>query len=220
MTAFVIQIEFQVGGASNGLTTLTAAFERAGAELADLSRYLFPRLTALFESTIADQFDAEGQGPQAGSWAPLSSSYAAWKQAHYPGQPKLVLSGALRAGLTQSSSPNAMRSMDGDVFRFGTRGLDYASFHQTGTGKMPARPPIDLGGDFEKGLRVAALAAVRDAVREASRGVLDFEGSEYEGQEVMTGRNGGRYINTAGSRTYLKRAANGAVIKRTYRGKR
>lgn len=216
MTAFVLQIEFQVG-AEQGITVLTAAFERASAELADLSRYLFPRLTTLFESTMAAQFDAEGQGPQAGSWAPLSTSYSKWKEAHYPGQPKLVLSGSLRAALTTSNSPNALRTGDGDTFRFGTQGISYASFHQTGTGKMPARPPLDLGGDFEKGMRVAALAGIRQALREASKGILDFEGSEYEGQAVLTGRSGGRYIQSGNSRTYLKRNSKGGIVKRTFK---
>jgi len=222
LSAIALQVEYQVGGGSSEptLARLTTALERAGAEVANIGKHVLPRLLPLLETETAKQFDAEGAGPQSGAWAPLSVSYAAWKAAHYPGAPKLVATGTLRAALTGPSA-NALRSVGGDTLSFGTRGVPYASLHQTGTGKMPQRPPFDFGADFDAGLKAAAMAGVREAVREASSGLLDFEGSEFEGQQVLSGRNGGRYVvGSNGGRTYLKRRGDGSVVKRTFGGKR
>jgi hypothetical protein len=218
MSAIVLSVEYQLGGGQSEptLARLVTALERAGAELLDVGKHILPKLLPLLEVETGKQFDAEGSGPNAGSWAPLSVSYAAWKEAHFPEQPKLVATGALRAALTDSSASGAARDVSGDSLTFGTSGIPYASSHQTGTGKMPARPPFDFGQDFEDGMRAAAEAGVREAVREASDGLLDFEGSEFEGQAVLTGRRGGRYVvNAGGSRTYLKRSKSGAVVRTT-----
>jgi hypothetical protein len=110
--------------------------------------------------------------------------------------------------------------VSGDSLTFGTTGVPYASLHQTGTGRMPSRPPFDFGPDFEAGMQAAAAAGVREAVRAGSDGLLDFEGDEFEGQQVMTGRSGGRYVVNNGARTYLKRNKSGAVVKRTFGGRR
>jgi phage gpG-like protein len=222
VSAIVLSVEYQMGGgaAESTLTRLTTAFERAGAELADVGKHVLPKLLPVLEVETAKQFDAEGAGPQAGSWAPLSVSYSAWKEAHYPGQPKLVATGALRAALTDSSASGALRDVSGDSLTFGTTGVPYASLHQTGTGRMPSRPPFDFGPDFEAGMQSAAAAGVREAVRAGSDGLLDFEGDEFEGQQVMTGRSGGRYVVNNGARTYLKRNKSGAVVKRTFGGRR
>lgn len=221
MSAIVLSVEYQInGGASEPtLTRLTTALERAGAELADIGKHVMPKLLPVLEVETSKQFEAEGGGPQSGSWAPLSVSYSAWKEAHYPGQPKLVATGALRAALTDSSASGALRDVSGAALSFGTAGIPYASLHQTGTGRMPSRPPFDFGSGFEAGVQAAAAAGVREAVRAGSDGLIDFEGDEFEGQQVMTGRSGGRYVVSNGARTYLKRNAAGAVVKQKFRGK-
>lgn len=223
MSAIVLSVEYQVGGGASEptLTRLLTALERSGAELADVGKHVLPKLLPVLEVETAKQFDAEGAGPQAGSWAPLSVSYSAWKEAHYPGQPKLVATGALRAALTDGSSANARRDVSGDSLTFGTTGVPYASLHQTGTGRMPSRPPFDFGADFEAGMQQAAAAGVREAVRAGSDGLLDFEGDEFEGQAVLTGRFGGRYVvGSNGRKTYLKRDKSGRTVQRTFGGKR
>lgn len=214
MSAIVLQVEYQVGGGSAEptLTRLTTALERAGAEVADVGKHILPRLVPVLEQGVAAQFDAEGAGPT-GAWAQLSPPYARWKEANFPGQPILVRTGALRAALTEGGAPGALRDVSSDSLAFGTAGVPYASYHQTGTGRMPSRPPFDFGAELEEGIQQAATAGVRAAVREASDGLLDFEGDVFEGQQVFTGARGGRYINTAGGRTYLKRDRAGNVVR-------
>ena len=178
MSAVAITLEYQVGNETGdqSLERLAVAFERAGAEMADFGKHIFPELVPVLEAGVERQFDAEGTGPTAGPWAQLSAQYAAWKEDNYPGQPLLVATGALRDALTVDGSAHALRDYSASMFNFGTQGLDYASFHQTGTSRMPARPPLDFGPEFERELVGAAAAGVRTAVREASDGLLEVAG--------------------------------------------
>lgn len=161
-----IRIEYEVNGAADGeavLERIAVAFERAGNELADFSKNIFPKLTPVFEAEMERQFDAEGGGPS-GAWDPLSSAYAKWKDEHYPGKTILRRTDAMFEGLTQSSSPFAARVFGGEEFNFGTQGVPYASFHQVGA---YARPPFDFSEDFESDLAREALEAARDAIETA-----------------------------------------------------
>lgn len=170
MSAVAITIEYQVGQQTGEqvLERMAVAFERAGAEMADFGKHIFPELVPVLEAGAAKQFDTEGSGPNAGPWAQLSEAYAAWKSGAAPGAPLLVLTGALRDALTVEGSTNALRDYSSSQFNFGTQGLDYASFHQTGTSNMPPRPPFDFGPEFERELLRAAASGVRAAVKEAT----------------------------------------------------
>lgn len=221
MSAIALSIEFTIGGRTEPtVTRLTAAFERAGAEVADVGKHVLPKLVPVLEEAVARQFDAQGAGPEMGSWAPLSESYAAWKEKHYPGAPILVRTGKLRAALTDSNAEGARRDVGSDVLTYGTQGVPYASHHQEGTSRMPARPPFDFGAGFEAGMQAAAAAGVREAVREASDGLLDFDGDTFEGLPVQSGARGGRFIESGGARTYLKKTSSGEVVKRRFGGGR
>lgn len=170
------QVKYQVGGGAEedaaAWQRMTVAFERAGDEVSDFGRYVFPKLVPVFEAEVAGQFGASGRGPNSGAWAQLSEQYERWKSANYPGKPILERTGALKAALTESGSPFAMRHIDTNEFDFGTTGVPYASFHQTGTMHMPDRPPLDLTQDFERNLQAAALDGVREAM--ASSGASEF----------------------------------------------
>ena len=170
MSAIAITVEYQVGQQSGEQTLerMAVAFERAGAECADFGKHIFPELIPVLEAGAKRQFDSEGSGPSAGAWPQLSEQYAAWKAGAYPGEPILVATGALRDALTVESSTHALRDYSSTQFNFGTQGLDYASFHQTGTASMPPRPPFDFGPETERELVRAAMAGVRAAVREAN----------------------------------------------------
>jgi hypothetical protein len=164
------EISWQVRGGENeplALQKMAFAFERAGDNLRDLGKYVFPRLIPVIEAAEEAQFDAEGQGPQRGAWAQLSAAYEAWKSANYPGQTILKREGHLYGGLTQSSSPFALRRVTSDELDFGTIGVEYASWHQTGTGRMTDRPPFDFGEEFEAEARRAGIAGARDALEQA-----------------------------------------------------
>lgn len=77
--------------------------------------------------SIQRNFEAEGRPSP---WAPLSPAYAEWKEAHYPGQPILQLTGRMRASFHWRSSPQTLKIWN-------TR--PYFRYHQTGTSRMPAR---------------------------------------------------------------------------------
>jgi len=170
MSVLGLSIEYRVGTESGPdvMQRMGVAFERAGAELVDMGRHVFPLLPPVFEAAQARQFDAEGGGPVAGSWAELSDVYAAWKAKRYPGQPILVARGDLRDALTQPNSPFGARDWSASSFVFGTAGIEYASFHQTGTARMPARPPFDLDSQFEDELSVAGRKGINSAIRAAN----------------------------------------------------
>ena len=177
MSAIAFTVEYRVGGTVDpGLKRLAMAFERAGAEVADVGKHILPRVVPVLEAAVGRQFSAEGQGPDVGKWKPLSAVYAAWKEANFPGEPILQRTHALRDGLTSANAPTANRNITGSTLAFGTKGVPHASFHQTGTGKMPSRPPVDLDAQAEKDLQRAALAGVRDAVREAGDGLITPKG--------------------------------------------
>jgi len=166
VSVYGLQVEWAVGSDTgpDSLQRLSVAFERAGEVVGDFGANVFPLLVPVFEDELGRQFAAEGGGPS-GPWAPLSEAYEAWKTDRFPGQPILVATGALREALTDSVSQQAWREWSASAFSFGTAGVEYASFHQTGTGRMPARPPFDFGEAFEADLASAAMAGLRDAIR-------------------------------------------------------
>lgn len=174
MTAYAFTVEVAVGGDSGegALQRFAVAFERAGAAVKDWGRYVFPRLVPVLEGAVREQFDGRGVGPS-GAWAPLSETYAQWKARKAPGMPLMELSGSMREALTNSSSPMAWREWSADAFSFGTVGLRYTGYHQAGTRRMPARPLFDFGPRFEVQLAAAAQAGLREAIREASQGMLE-----------------------------------------------
>lgn len=85
------------------------------------------------------QFASEGR-TGSGGWAPLSPRYAAWKARHYPGQPILVATGALRRSLT--TRPLGIERIEPHEAWLGSD-IDYGGFHQRGDG-VPRRRPVEL----------------------------------------------------------------------------
>lgn len=212
MSVIGLEVKWRIGSESGPdvLQRCGVAFERAGTELVDMGKHVFPLLPSIFEAAEQRQFDAEGAGPVAGSWAALSETYAAWKAKKYPGQPILVATGALRDALTKPNSPLGARDWSATTFVFGTQGVEYASYHQLGTtseasGGMPARPPFDLDEQFQdeldQAVRDGVLASVAEGMGNMADSILDEGGVR---RDVLTGSRGGRYyINSGGNRTYV-----------------
>lgn len=161
-----LRIDYRVNNEADefALQRMMVALERGGTDLSDFARFVFPKMVPIFEAEVARQFAAEGQGPNRGSWAELSPAYGEWKEAHYPGKPILELTGKLREALTSSSADGALRDYDESSFNYGTQGIEYASRHQSGTGRMPDRPPFDFGAEFERGVLEAATEGAREAI--------------------------------------------------------
>lgn len=126
---------------------------RFGRAVGDMSGPLGDLADAVLAAN-AEQFDTEGRG----GWAPLSPAYARRKRAKYGDRPILVASGRLRASLT--TSPD-VRRVDRDSMEVGST-VPYGVFHQRGTKRMPARPPVALPESFR-----------RDAVRIFQRHLVE-----------------------------------------------
>lgn len=170
MSVLGLELQWLVNGVATDDTVMeriSVAFERAGEEVRDFEKHLWPKVTAALETDVRRQFAEQGGGPR-GSWEQLSPQYAAWKNQNYPGQAILRRTDAMYLALTDSSHPNARRAAAGaDTFEFGTIGLEYPSFHQLGTVHMTDRPPFDFGSDFRRDLQQAVGEAVREAVAAA-----------------------------------------------------
>lgn len=179
MSAFGFDISFVIGGSEEkDLHRCSVAFERAGFNMTRFADYVWPGLELAMEAIERDQFELEGAGPIAGAWAPLTLKYEERKAKKYPGQPINVRSGAMRAAFTDSASPFAARMSSDAEMVFGTQGVPYASFPQTGTSKMVPRPPVDFGDEFEALARREVAKGVRQAIHDA--GVSEF-GDIYQG---------------------------------------
>lgn len=86
------------------------------------------------------------QGASGGDrWKPISETTRAAKAAHTPPLDPRVLHATrrLRRSLTQRGNPDQLRRSHDDRLEFGSR-VPYAQFHQSGTSRMPRRPPTQL----------------------------------------------------------------------------
>lgn len=104
-------------------------------------RPAFPHVVRRLKAQLARHFKAEGGGSPSGRWEPLSPSYAARKQRRFPGRPILEATGLLKESLVGSGT--------GSIVVYGARSVfvgsavSYGIYHQTGTGSMPRRAPIE-----------------------------------------------------------------------------
>lgn len=108
-------------------------------------RPLFREVRRDLEEAWRDNFAKLGGG--AGGWAPLDAQYGSWKSVHFPGAPPMIRTGRLFRSLSDlRGEPNEIRK---NSATFGTN-IKYASFHQTGTSKMPRRPVVFEPFDFAR----------------------------------------------------------------------
>lgn len=129
-----------------GLTSMTVALNRMRTDIADWTPFWKNTFAPAFYRHTLEDFVLEG-GRSGASWKPLSPAYAAWKAKRFPGNGLLVRTGALKASLLSADAPQA-------IFRPSATGLEigssvpYALYHQTGTGRMPQRPPLRVDAAF------------------------------------------------------------------------
>lgn len=174
MSFFGLQIQYGIGDGEGDVSVqrFAVALERLGDEISDFGKHVFPRVIDLFEKTIDGQFQAQGRGPVVGPWAPLSPKYAAWKEINFPGLLILQRTGKLKDALTKDGS-NAMRDYSAGQLNFGTIGVEYASFHQTGAPWLPVRAPFDFDSEFETQLTKQMQLGVIEAAREVELEVTE-----------------------------------------------
>lgn len=109
--------------------------------LADRARDMRPvwdELERRFTDFEEKWFGSEGDG----TWAPLSPSYRAWKEKHFPGEPILQRQRDLYRSVTK---PDIAVKEPGYAI-FGTAD-PVAAIHQRRGGRLPVRRVIDLDED-------------------------------------------------------------------------
>lgn len=147
-----------------GDVVLARALSRFGDGVRDFSP-VWEQIRNDFVRIGEEQFGTEG-ARSGQPWAPLSPTYAAWKEKHFPGRPILRLSGALwgqmsvGTGLFVDITPMSM-------LIYPT--LFYAAIHQQGSPRtnMPARKVVALTEDDKVGWMKMIHGYVYDKAREA-----------------------------------------------------
>lgn len=134
---FVLDIQMQVAEVEvRGMVGLNALMRT----ITDV-RPAWPAVAAAVRMAMAQNFATESSRGQ--RWAPLRTAYLLWKMKHHPGTKILELSGDLRRSLTDSGDVNAIQEETKDELYISSR-VPYGRYHQTGTTRMDARPPIAL----------------------------------------------------------------------------
>lgn len=122
-----------------GEKQVSRIFEGLDLRVADL-RPVWQIIAEDFRKIERRQFETEG-GLWRSGWPALSPEYATWKARHYPGKKILELTGRLKASLTGKGPGSVEDLSHPDWMKIGTA-VPYAIYHQTGTRRMPARPPL------------------------------------------------------------------------------
>lgn len=101
---------------------------------------IFKKIGDDFRTTERKVFNAQGAFERRSAWNVLKPSYKKWKNKYYPGKKILVLSGGLKRSLTAKGGYHIERISKTSM----TIGTSYslAKYHQRGTIKMAARPPV------------------------------------------------------------------------------
>jgi phage gpG-like protein len=133
---------FSVAGEEQVLRT----FSRWTEAVSDFAP-VFSQIADDFLELESRQFESEGKAGS-GGWAALSPRYAAWKQKRYPGAKILERTGLMKLSLTTNIN-FGIREVSATQLVLGTK-VPYAIYHQKGTRKMPARPPIELSEDDKR----------------------------------------------------------------------
>lgn len=108
----------------------------------DDMRPFWPAFQQAFQQAEREQFASQGAAGAAGSWAALSPAYARWKASRYPGKPILRRTDALYAALTGNTGATIYEAEPQQLVLGAA--ITYGMYHQRGTSRMPARPPISL----------------------------------------------------------------------------
>lgn len=77
----------------------------------------------------------------AAPWKPLSPAYAPQKARRFPGKGMLRATDTLFKSLTEQGAAGNVSRINNQEAEFGSN-IDYGLFHQFGTSRMPARPPL------------------------------------------------------------------------------
>lgn len=132
-----------------GERELIASFDKIEKGITDFRKEaVWVRVRQEFNRIEKEHFGAEGNG-KSGKWASLSSPYREIKAKKW-GTPILQRTKRLYKSLTQKTGDSVVEEKDLEL-TLGTS-VPYGGYHQKGTKKMPARPPIDMTEEQAKRL--------------------------------------------------------------------
>jgi len=149
-----------------GETLYDRAFQLTSERAEDMSEPL-GQIGERLLAAIERQFETEGRTGLGHKWAPLDDDYRAWKEAHYPGQPILQLTGAMKAAMTSRRALTVT-----------PRKLSYdppppedrkARWHHEGAGGLPARPIVVLNKGERRQIDRIFAAWLREITRPLRR---------------------------------------------------
>lgn len=134
----------------DGKDEFNRVFTRLDANFDDLSP-IWPEVRDKFYEIEKAQFDSEGGKGASGKWQELTERYAAQKIDRYgAGKKILEATGDLEASLTGDNAGSYYWSNKTEIAVGST--IPYGIYHQRGSEKLPARPPISFADDSKRDL--------------------------------------------------------------------
>lgn len=135
MPQFVVEIK--------GANELARKFDAVTDGIKDLNKLgVWDDVQTAFYEIERDQFASEGNAARA-KWKALSPAYAAQKLKRFGQKPILQATGKLYRSLTQANAEGSVVNKMPQELVIGSS-IPHGIYHQTGTNKMPARPPIEI----------------------------------------------------------------------------
>lgn len=141
-----------------GLPEVIAAFAEVQGGVADLRKNAtWLRVQQAYYKTVKQVFANEGGRSK---WQGLSSPYKEIKAKQYGNVPILQRTKRLYRSMTQMGG-EAIVDKQATEMTLGSR-VPYGGYHQSGTSKMPSRPPIDFTDEQQKEI----LKPIGDSLRQ------------------------------------------------------
>jgi phage gpG-like protein len=135
----VVLLSIYINITLDGVGTVKKRINKITGKIKDL-KPAFEKIGDDFRKTEDRVFKGQGYYGSRPGWKPLSPEYRSWKDKHYPGKPILQMTGDLRNSLATKGKNHVQRITKNSI----TLGSNDPKFkwHQNGTSKMVARPPI------------------------------------------------------------------------------
>lgn len=126
-------------------------------------RPIFEKISDDFRRTQDNVFKSQGSFEGRSGWVALSPYYRLQKAKIYGGKPILTATGALRTSFTRKGG-NHISQISNDRLILGSRDPKGA-YHQSGTSRMPARPPLTASNTTNRRWVRIAHKEIMDNIR-------------------------------------------------------
>lgn len=148
-----------------GMDALLATFKDVERGMLDFRQLgAWKGVKSVFYKLEKQAFSSEGSSGASGKWAALKPNYEKVKIRRWGKQPILTASGALYRSMTGGEGSVYEESAQELVIG---SSIKYGQYHQTGTSKMKARPPLSFTGDQEKQLMEPIADKLKQLIQNA-----------------------------------------------------